>query len=48
MVWTPVGNQSLVNREIAETMFDDAATTRPITVIVEAKQVDGYSNIITR
>jgi hypothetical protein len=47
-VWTPIGNQSLKNKENVESLFEDATAIRPITVIIEAKQVDGYSNIVTK
>ena len=47
-VWTPQGNQSLKNKEKVESHFEDATSIRPITVIIEAKQVDGYSNIVTK
>ena len=48
VVWTPVDNQSLKNKQTAEAMFPAFAMNRPISVIIEAKQVDGYSNIITK
>jgi len=54
VVWTPAGNQSLKDKEIAEQMFGNSGATRPITIIVEAKLVDDefkdwqYSNILTK
>ena len=48
IIWTPEGNQSLENKEKVETLFDDSTSGREIAIIIEAKQVDGYSNIVTK
>ena len=48
LIWTPEGNPSLKNKERAEELFDDFSSARRVSIIVEAKQVDGYSNIITK
>ena len=47
LIWTPEGNPSLKNKERAEELFDFSSARR-VSIIVEAKQVDGYSNIITK
>ena len=48
IIWTPEGNQSLKNKERVETLFDGSTSAREVAVIIEAKQVDGYSNIVTK
>lgn len=44
VIWTPAGNPSLFNMDRKEALFANSATVRPVSIMVQAKSLDGAAN----
>ena len=47
LIWTPIGNPSIRNREKSEELFDTSQTLRYLTCIAVPKAPEVMNNLLT-